>query len=71
MKSIGALQWLAKLISRTEENSFRIGELEYIYIYIYVWNLLWDLPGAKEAYEHTDWIYISIDEATKRIYIGS
>ena len=69
MKSIGALQWLAKLISRTEEISFRIGELEYIYIY--VWNLLWDLPGAKEAYEHTDWIYISIDEATKRIYIGS
>ena len=33
MKSIGALQWLAKLISRTEENSFRIGELEYIYMY--------------------------------------
>ena len=32
MKSIGALQWLAKLISRTEENSFRIGELEYIYM---------------------------------------
>ena len=71
-KTMHEIHWCTAVACKTHlKNRRKFFQDRWIRIYIYVWNLLWDLPGAKEAYEHTDWIYISIDEATKRIYIGS